>query len=120
MSDEIIKKIIEDNYDESKEEGLRSIVRDFYSRRMLSTAIVVWGLGLLFFTVAVYSAIQFFKVDQIKGQIMYAVLFICGTHGIGLMKIFSWEMIHRHSIKREIKKLELRIVELNEALKSKN
>ena len=119
MSDETIKRIVEDSYDESKEEGLRSIVRDFYSRRLLSTAIVVWGLGLLFFALAAYSAIQFFKSDQTQGHIMYAALFICGLHGVGLMKIFAWEMVHRHSIKREIKKLELHVVELSEALKAR-
>lgn len=34
------------------------------------------------------------------------------------MKIFAWEMVHRHSIKREIKRLALRVAELSETLKA--
>lgn len=118
MNDKQIKRIIEDSYDESKEEGLRSMVRDFYSRKLLSSAIVGWVGGMVFIALAVFSAVQFFKTDEIKWQLVYAVLFIVGVHGVALMKIFAWQMIHRHSIKRDIKRLELRVAELSEALKS--
>ena len=119
MNDEPIRRIIEDKYDDAKEDTLRSVVSDFYSRRLLSTAILTWGFGALFFALAAFSAFQFLQADQTKRQIMYAALFILGTHGIGLMKIFAWEMVHRHNIKREIKRLEYRVAELSEAIKSK-
>lgn len=119
MSNEQIRKIIEDSYDESKEEGLRSIVRDFYSRKLRSSAVLVWVVGIPFVALAVYSAVQFFQTDQTKWQIMYAVLFLVGVHGVDLMKIFAWQMVHRHSIKRNLKRLELRIAELSEALKAR-
>jgi len=32
------------------------------------------------------------------------------------MKIFAWQMLHRNSIKREIKRLELRIAEMTKLL----
>ncbi|MBN2271816.1 MAG: hypothetical protein JXN61_14450 [Sedimentisphaerales bacterium] len=57
--------------------------------------------------------------DQTKSQIMLAAIFIICVHVIGLMKIFAWEMLHKNSIKREIKRLELRIVELSEAVGKK-
>ena len=38
---------------------------------------------------------------------------------IGSMKIFAWEMIHRNSIRREIKRLELRIAELSQIVRGK-
>jgi hypothetical protein len=118
MSNEQIGKIIEDSYDDSKEETLRAMARDFYSRRLLSTAILVWGWGIVFTALAVYSAMQFFKADQTQGQIMYAALFVLGAHGIGLMKIFAWQMIHQRSIRRDLKRMELRVAELSEMLKS--
>jgi len=114
MSNEQIRKIIEDSYDDSREETLRAMLRDFYSRRLLSTAILVWVWGILFIALAAYSAMQFFKADQTQGQIMYAALFIVGAHGVGLMKIFAWEMVHRQSIRRDLKRLELRVAELSE------
>lgn len=119
MNDEQIKRITEGTYDDSKEETLRSMASDFYSRRLLSTAILVWAWAIIFMALAVYSALQFFKTDQTKWQIMYAALFILGAHGVGLMKIFGWEMVHRHSIKRDIKRLELRVAELSETLRGK-
>ncbi|MDO8679462.1 MAG: hypothetical protein Q7R30_12975 [Acidobacteriota bacterium] len=119
MNDQQIKRIIEDSYDESKEEGLSSIVSDFYSRKLLSTAIAAWVGGIMFLALSIFSAAQFFKSGETQQQIMYAVLFIVGMQGVVMMKIFAWQMVHRHSIKRDIKRLELRVVELCEALKTR-
>jgi hypothetical protein len=119
MSNEQIKNIIKDSYYGNKEETLRSMANDFYSRELLSTAILVWAWAILFIGLATYSAIQFFRTDQIRERIMYATLFILGAHGMGLIKVFAWAMVHQHSIKREIKRLELRVVELTETLKRK-
>ena len=118
MNDEEIKKIIDDNYDESREDTYVSMARDFYSRKMWSTAALVWALGMLFFAGAAYCTFKFFDTDQTRSQIMYAAIFICCVQGICVMKNFAFQMIHRHSIKREIKRLELRIAELNEAVKT--
>jgi hypothetical protein len=119
MSEEQIRRIVEDSYDESREETLRRMVRDFYSRRLRSTAILVYGWGGGFAALAVYGAVQFFKADQTQGQILFATLFILGVHGIGLMKIFAWGMLRQNSVKRDLKRLELRVAELSELLRNK-
>ncbi|MBZ5729283.1 MAG: hypothetical protein LAP87_30450 [Acidobacteriia bacterium] len=119
MSNEQIRKIIEDSYDDSKEETLRAMARDFYSRSMRSIVILLWAWAIPFIALAVYSAMQFFKADQTQAQIMYAALFILGVHGVGLMKICAWEMWNRHSIRRDLKHMELRVAELSEMLKSR-
>jgi hypothetical protein len=118
MSNEQIRKTIEGSYDESKEECLRSIVRDFYSRRLRSSAILVWIVAIVFIGLAVYSAVQFFKADQTKWQIMYAALFLVGVHEFDVIRIFAWQMVHRHSLKRHLKRLEVGVAELSETLKS--
>ena len=119
MNDEQIKRIIEADYDDSKEDTIRSMVSDFYSRKMLSVALLVWVFALLFFGGAVYSGIQFSNSDQTKEQIMYAALFLLFVEGIAMMKIFAWQMLARNSVKREIKRLELRVAELNETVKGR-
>lgn len=116
MHNEEIKKIVDDVYDDSREDSIRSMIGDFYSRRMRSTAILIWIVGLLFFAGAVYTGARFFGADQTRDQIMYAAGFICCVYLVGLMKIFAWQMLHRNSIKREIKRLELRIAELAKSL----
>ena len=119
MDDEQIKKIIEDTYDSPREEGIMSMVGDFYNRKMLSTVILVWSMAVIFMAGAVYSAVKFFDTNDTRYQIMYAVLFMTFIQWVGAIKVFAWQMIHRNSIKREIKRLELRIAELNQTLKNK-
>ena len=119
MGNEQIRKIIEDSYDDSREETLRTLAGEFYSRRFRSAAILAWIWGILFFALAAYSAVQFFKAGQVRDQIMYAALFVYGALSVGLMKIFAWQIIHRFSIKRDLKRLELSVAELSQMLKSR-
>jgi uncharacterized membrane protein YbjE (DUF340 family) len=119
MNDEQMKKMLEDAYDESREETLRSMARDFYNRKMVSVVILVWIWAIFFIAAAAYAAIEFFRTDNTQYQIMYAAVFICCAEGLGLMKILAWQMMHRNSIKREIKRLELRISELSDIMKHK-
>ncbi len=119
MNEEEIKKIIEDIYDDSKEDSYRSMVRDFFSKRMRLVVINVWVWFFIFLVPLVFSIIQFFRAGQTRDQIMYATIFICCSLGIGFIKTFGWVMMQRPSINREIKRLELRIAELSETVKNK-
>ncbi|MHC4323121.1 MAG: DUF6768 family protein [Planctomycetota bacterium] len=119
MDDEQIKKIIDGTYDEPRTDTIWSMVGDFYNRKMLSMVIFIWTWALAIMAVTIFSGIKFFAVEQTRSQIMYAAIFICGCQFIALMKIFAWQLIHRNGIKREIKRLELRIAELSETVKNK-
>lgn len=105
MNDEQIKKNVDDTCNESKENSIWSMARDFYSPQMRSTAIFVWILAIIFVAAAAYFGAKFLQTDQTKSQIMYAALFVCSFNCICLMKIFAWMMIQRLGINREIKKL---------------
>ena len=48
MNDDI-RRILDDTYDDSREDSIRSMIGDFYSRKMLSTAVLHLDLGLIFF-----------------------------------------------------------------------
>jgi len=106
-------------YDDAKEDSLWSMATDFYNRKMLPVIILVWAYALVFIALTVFSAVKFFETEQIKYQIMYASIFICCIQFVSLIKIFAWQMIHRNGIKRQIKKLQLRIAELNQTLQNK-
>jgi hypothetical protein len=116
MDREELKKIIDspDQYEDIKDDSVFDMVKVFYSKRMRSVAILVWAWAVIFSGGSILCVIRFFAVADTRAQIMYAALFICFFHGIGLMKIFAWSMVQRHGIKREIKRLELRIAELSE------
>jgi hypothetical protein len=121
MDREQLNKIIDDvrEYDDAQEDTFRTMLSDFYSRKMLSIVILVWVWALIFIAGAIGSAVMFFGSDQIKDQIMYAALFVCLVLFVGFVKVLAWQMIARNSIKREIKRLELRVAELAQALAGK-
>jgi len=114
MNQDELKKIIEssDQYDQDRQDGLRGMIGDFYSRKMLPIVILVWSFAITCMAGAVVSAVMFFAAEDVKHQIMWAVIFLTCIQWVGLMKIFAWQMIHRNSIKREIKRLELRIADM--------
>ena len=118
MNDELIKKILDDDYDPTREDTWLSMVREFHSRKARFIAVYTWVWSIVFCALALYSAIQFFKAGG-QMQIMYAALFLLGAGGVGVVKIIGCVMFVRHSIRRDIKRLELRVAELSEALKAR-
>ena len=109
MNDEQIKKIVDNplQYDESKEDTYCSMLREFFSKKMRWFTINFYIWSIFFMAVAIISTIQFFGTDQTKFQIIYAALFVCCFNGICVMKILGFQMINRHGIKREIRKLKM-------------
>jgi hypothetical protein len=112
MSDTEIGTVMDDAYDDTREGSIRSMVREFYSRRMAWTAAFIWVVALILVGLAVFSAVRFFGATETKSQILYATLFLTFFYWLGLMKVFAWQMVHRNSIAREIKRLEIRLAEM--------
>jgi hypothetical protein len=120
MDEEEIRKVIDDEYDESEEDKIWTMLREFYNRKMMPFIILLWIWAIIFIGGAVYCGIKFFQTDQTRYHIMHAALFVCFVYGIGLIKIFAWQLIHRNSIRREIKRLELQIAELANSIAEKS
>lgn len=116
MSTPDIRKIMDDTYDDSREGSIRSMVSDFYSRRMLWTSLFIWAIGLVFFVGAIFAAVKFFGADQTRDQILYATAFLTFVILLTVVKTFAWQILHRNSLAREIKRLEIRIAELAKSL----
>ncbi len=121
MDKEQIRKIIDGPvaYDESREDSLLSMTGQLYSTQMLPSMLVHFVYSLPFIAGAIFCGIKFFATDQVQFQIMYATIFVCCIQFMVFSKNKYWQMLHRHNINREIKRLELRIAELNETVKNK-
>jgi len=111
-----IHEVLDDSYDDAREGSIRSMLGEFYNRRMLWTAVFIWTVALAFLAGALFSAVRFFGAEETRNQILYATLFLTFFNWLGLMKIFAWQMIHRNSVAREIKRLEVRVAGLAKAL----
>ncbi len=120
MDREQLKHIIDSplEYDETKEDSLLSMTGQLYSAQMLPSMLVHLVYSLPFIAGAIYCGIRFFKTDQMQFQIMYATIFACCIQFMIFSKNKYWQMLHRHNINREIKRLELRIAELNRTVKN--
>ena len=119
MNEEQVKKIIEDIYNDSKEDTVLSIIGQLYNEKMRSNLIIHAVYCSFFFALAIFCGVKFFNIQQTQFQIMYAAIFVCCMQFVTHIKTVYWQMVHRNGMKREIKRLELRIAELNETVKNK-
>lgn len=101
----------------AKEDSLWTMVRDFYNMKNLPFVIVVWAMGIIIIAGAVWSAIEFFKTEDVRVLVMYAVIFICCVTWMNTIKIFAWMTIHRNGLKRQIRKLEDRVDDLSRTVR---
>lgn len=96
-----------------------SMFSDFYTRNNRVVILWVWGNALVFLTLLVVSAILFFLTNNTQYHILYAALFICSVQVIILTKIVYFLAVIRNRTLRDVKRLELRIAEMNETLRTK-
>jgi hypothetical protein len=74
--------------------------------------------SVVFMVLIVLAAIEFFQADDTKWQIFYATSILLLAGLLLLVKLWGWGQMNRYSIQREIKRLELRILELSEQQKT--
>lgn len=122
MKREQLRAIIDSplEYDESKEDTIRRWLQDAYGKRMRWVMLCVYVSYLCCLVLAIYSAFAFFSTDDTKYEIVYAVVFLFSSHWIGFVSVFGWVMMQRPRLNREITRLELRIAESIEMIKSLN
>lgn len=119
MNDERLKAIVGDDgpYDEAREGSARQWLTDFYGRQMRAIAIVAWVNGLLAIALGVYAAVAFFRATEVKGEILYAAIFLTAVSWLTAAKVMAWLGIIQTSFSREIKRLEVRLSETAEAVR---
>ena len=114
MNNDKTEAMIDEIYDTSKEDTLLSMVGELYGRRMLPNMLFHFVYSSVFIIGAVYCGVKFFDAQQVQFQLMYAAIFICCVHVVFLRKAIYWQMLQKNSISREVKRLEVRIVELTQ------
>jgi hypothetical protein len=116
LDDDIRRAIAngESIYDLEKEAGIFRQWAGIYRGKMRWMAIFATVESVVFLVLIVLAAVEFFQTDETKWQIFYAtgILLLAGM--LLLVKLWGWMQLNRYAIQREIKRLELRIVELGE------
>lgn len=94
--------------------GLFALIADSFRGRMRWLTAITWGMTLVMFVLSVLAAVWFFQAETTRSMIMFATVFLYCSIAVGLLKIWGWMEIERHAVTREIKRLELRIAQLQE------
>ncbi len=113
MSDDIVKKLLEDlEQDSGREDSLRRMIAGAFEARMRIYTIIVGVIVVAALAAAVWVAILFFRTDEVRGMILYATLFNTCMLTIAMVRLLLWQLLLRQGVMREIKRLELRLLEL--------
>jgi hypothetical protein len=114
LDDDIRKALAEGDasYDLDREEGVFRQMAGLFHGKMRWMAIAVTIESIVFVVLILLSAIEFFRTDDIKWQIFYATGVLLLSLLLVLVKLWGWMQMNRYAIQREIKRLELRIIEL--------
>lgn len=107
MDADKLREMIDQAYEDNRDEGLLAMAARFYSKEMRSIALVTWFWFLVFLVPAVYVALRFFRTapDQTKAQILYATIFIACVQGMAIVKVFAWQMMARQGLRGQLMRL---------------
>ena len=113
MSDEIVRRILGEMEDDSgREDSLRRMIASAFEARTRIYTILVGIVVVAALAIAVWVAILFFQTEVIRDMILYATLFNTCMLAIASVRLFLWQLLLRQGVIREIKRLELRVLEL--------
>ncbi|MGE3106794.1 MAG: DUF6768 family protein [Phycisphaerales bacterium] len=96
------------------DEGLIAQVAAAFRGRMRFWVALTWFATLLWTGVAVWAAVSFFRAQDARDWIMYAMIFQFAAIAIAMLKMWNWMELNRNTHSREIKRLELQIARLAE------
>jgi hypothetical protein len=113
MSDDIVRKILDEmEHDSGREDSLRRMIASAFEARTRVYTLIVGIIVAAATTAAVWVTILFFRTDEVRDMILYATLFNTCMLVIASVRLFLWQLLLRQGVMREIKRLELRLLEL--------
>ena len=113
--DDDIKKVLDNGetlYDLEKEEGVFRQWAGIFRGKMRWWSILVIIESIVVLMLILLAANEFFQAEDTKSQIFYATGVILLGMVMLLLKLWGWMQMNRYALQREIKRLELRILEL--------
>ncbi len=99
-------------YDDLGEQDIVGMALGSFSGRNKALSILMMFIAVVFFVLAVYSAVQFFSVEATKDLIMWASGFFFFMMGTTAMKVWWWMEMEKNATVREIKRVELQLANL--------
>ncbi|MDA8018556.1 MAG: hypothetical protein MPN21_14040 [Thermoanaerobaculia bacterium] len=97
-----------------EEPSLRTMMGDAFSSRLRWLMVLSSLLVFVSFLFAVWAGVHFFQATETEQMIRWGALMFLFLMPTSFIKIFHWLEMERSAIVREIKRVELRLVQLAE------
>jgi len=113
--DDEIKKVLDNGetlYDLEKEEGVFRQWTGLFRGKMRCWSVLVIVETVVVLVLIVLAIGEFFHAEDTKSQIFYATGILLLGMVMLLLKLWGWMQMNRYALQREIKRLELRILDL--------
>lgn len=120
--DELIRETL--RQDESdllqrlEEPSLRTMIGDVFTGRLRWLMILTGFIIFIFFLLSVWAGVHFFQATEVADMIHWGALMFLFWMATAFIKVFHWMEMERFAIVREIKRVELRLVQLADELSS--
>ena len=94
------------------EPSMFTLVMDTFRGRhkWLVLLTVLWSL--VFFVLAIVSAVKFFNTQDSREMMLWALGFIFCMSAVSMLKLWFWMELNKNALMREIKRVELQIARL--------
>jgi len=96
--------------------SLRTMIGDVLTGRLRWFMILSGAIIFVFFLLALWSGIHFFQATEVTEMLRWGAMMFLFTMVVSFTKIFHWLEMERFALAREIKRVELRVVQLADAL----
>ncbi len=81
--------------------------------------LLTWLLMIAFTGLTIVSAIQFFNAESTRAMIAWSMGFVLGILTVSLLKIWFWMEMNKNAVTREVKRVELQLARLSEAIRNR-
>jgi hypothetical protein len=78
-----------------------------------------WLLTAVWGAITLWAASAFFRAATTRDWILYATVFLVSFMAVGMLKVWFWMEMNRYTHTREIKRLELQVARIVQALQDR-
>lgn len=96
----------------SSEQSIFEIIGDTFRGRQRWLVVLMYIYSVVFFGLAIFTAVKFFQVESTRELIAWAVGFLFCTMAVTMLKMWYFMEMNKNAITREVKRLELQIARL--------
>lgn len=96
------------------EKGLFPMLFRVFTGGLARWAAFGMALALVFFGLTIWCGYQFFTAAGVDDRVFWGVLAVAAFHGLSMFKMWFFMEMNRHSLTREVKRVEIALARLSE------